>query len=290
MAGNKENLSSYPTGVDLEHVWYQNDGLTLHAVSTGKGPLLVLLHGFPEFWYCWRHQLAPLAQHYRVVAADLRGFNSSESPGSDDAYAMPRVARDVLALIRALNEQQAIIIAHDWGGYVAWHAALLGPQVIQGLITLSVPNPNAMGQALLRNADQRAASAYVKTLANKHAHTSLNLGQMLEHLPLDAHDRRLYLQAYARSGLEGPLGYYRMSTASTDRLQLDLPAPIRCPVLAIHGSDDPYVTPDSYIKNEGMTAGDYRFELINEAGHFLPREQAASVNPMILDQLRSWQF
>lgn len=285
-----EDLSSYPGLAGAGHLWFENDGLKLHAVSAGQGPLLVLLHGFPEFWYCWRHQIAALSGHYRVLAPDLRGFYLSQPPDTQAGYAMPAVAGDVLELIRAVGEQQAVLIAHDWGGYVGWHAARRNARCVRGLITLSVPSPNSMGKALREQPEQQAASAYVAALAEEQAHSQIDPAQLFRHLPLDSQDLERYQQAYARSGLRGPLGYYRLGASAGDRSLIDLPGPIDSPVLAIHGDQDSYVTQGSYIDDDRMTRSDYRFRLIEGAGHFLPRERPDRVNRLILEQLAQWNY
>lgn len=116
---------------DYAHV----NGVRLHYVTQGKGPLTLLLHGFPEFWYFWRHQIPALAQHFRVVAPDLRGYNDSEKPSGVVAnYHIDTLVADVMELIRAFGEEKAIIVGHDWGGGVAWVFAAENLEATEKLI------------------------------------------------------------------------------------------------------------------------------------------------------------
>jgi pimeloyl-ACP methyl ester carboxylesterase len=117
-----------------------NEGVRIHAVEVGEGPLVVLLHGFPESWRSWRHQLPALADAgYRVLALDVRGYGRSSRPAPVEAYALRALVGDVVGVIRAAGEERATVIGHDWGAAIAWHTALLHPEVCDGVAGLSVP-------------------------------------------------------------------------------------------------------------------------------------------------------
>ncbi|MFI0914510.1 alpha/beta fold hydrolase [Streptomyces abikoensis] len=124
----------------VEHSTVEVNGIRLHIAEQGRGPLVLLLHGFPESWYSWRHQFGPLAEAgYRVVAPDQRGYGRSEQPEAIDAYSIFHLTGDVIALIHALGEESAVVVGHDWGAPVAWHTALFRPDVVRGVVGLSVP-------------------------------------------------------------------------------------------------------------------------------------------------------
>src|SRR2546425_5278806 len=124
----------------VEHRTVEANGIRLHIAEEGEGPLVVLLHGFPECWYSWRHQFAPLAAAgYHVVAPDQRGYARSDRPEPVGAYTILHLVGDVIGLIHALGEEQAVVVGHDWGAPVAWHTALLRPDVVRGVAGLSVP-------------------------------------------------------------------------------------------------------------------------------------------------------
>ncbi len=118
------------------------NGIRLHIAEEGEGPLVVLLHGFPESWHSWRHQFGPLAAAgFRVVAPDQRGYGASDHPEDVESYSILHLVGDVVGLIHALGEEQAFVVGHDWGAPVAWHTALLRPDVVRGVAGLSVPPP-----------------------------------------------------------------------------------------------------------------------------------------------------
>src|SRR5579875_4028836 len=121
----------------------------LHYVEAGEGPLVVLLHGFPDFWYGWRHQIPALARAgFRVVAPDLRGYNLSSRPEGVQAYTVRRLAADVRELIAERGESQADIAGHDWGAIVAWALAAWHPDAVRRLAILNVPHPRRMAEGL----------------------------------------------------------------------------------------------------------------------------------------------
>ena len=116
----------YASGMAVEHRFVETNGVRLHCAVDGDGPLVILLHGFPECWYSWRHQIAALAPRFRVVAPDLRGYNESDKPEGIAAYALPELVADVRGLIEAFGEREAAIVGHDWGGAIAWTFAMAG--------------------------------------------------------------------------------------------------------------------------------------------------------------------
>src|SRR5438270_7956380 len=135
------------------------NGIRMHYVTQGEGPLILILHGFPEFWYSWRHQIPFLAQHgYTVVAPDLRGYNDTDKPRT--GYDIPTLIRDIEGLIKGLRQERAIIVGHDWGGALAWAFAIRYPQMTNGLIIMNAPHPAAM-QRELRTFKQLRKSWYI---------------------------------------------------------------------------------------------------------------------------------
>jgi pimeloyl-ACP methyl ester carboxylesterase len=126
---------------EINHRFVDVNGLRMHIAEAGSGPLVILLHGFPECWYSWRHQLPALAEAgYHVVAPDQRGYARTGGPDEVPAYSIMHLAGDVTALVDALGERQAVVVGHDWGAPVAWHAALFRPDVVRGVVALSVPH------------------------------------------------------------------------------------------------------------------------------------------------------
>lgn len=126
----------------VEHRMVDVNGIRLHIAEEGEGPLVVLLHGFPESWHSWRHQFGPLAAAgFRAVAPDQRGYGASDHPEDVSAYSILHLVGDVVGLVHALGEETAFVVGHDWGAPVAWHTALFRPDVVRGVAGLSVPPP-----------------------------------------------------------------------------------------------------------------------------------------------------
>ncbi|MFJ6138439.1 alpha/beta fold hydrolase [Kitasatospora sp. NPDC092286] len=145
----------------VEHSHVEVNGVRLHIAEQGEGPLVLLLHGFPESWYSWRHQFAPLAAAgYRVVAPDQRGYARSEQPADADAYTLLHLVGDVTALIHALGEERAVVVGHDWGAPVAWTTALLRPDLVRGVAGLSVPPLLPGGLPPLRQARENYGEGF----------------------------------------------------------------------------------------------------------------------------------
>jgi pimeloyl-ACP methyl ester carboxylesterase len=137
------------------------NGVELHYVSQGSGPLALLLHGFPEFWYSWRHQLPFLARKFLAVAPDLRGYNTSDKPRGVKAYFLEELMADVRGLIDSLGNGKATVIGHDWGGVIAWSLAAFYPEVVDRLVIMNAPHPLAYLREVRRNRRQLRSSWYV---------------------------------------------------------------------------------------------------------------------------------
>jgi len=150
--------------MELEHTFWQINGLRLHAVQAGRrdGPLVVLLHGFPEFWYGWRNQIGPLAEAgYGVLVPDQRGYNLSDKPKGIAAYQIDHLVADVIGLLDAAGCSKAFLVGHDWGAAVAWEVALGFPERLEKLAILNVPHPAVMRRTLLSSLRQMLKSWYI---------------------------------------------------------------------------------------------------------------------------------
>ena len=144
----------------MQHNYLETNGIRLHYVSEGEGPLMLFLHGFPECWYSWRHQLGEFGQDYKAVAVDLRGYNQSDKPKEQSAYALSELIEDVRGAIRALGYDKCILVGHDWGGAIAWSFAYAYPGMLERLIVLNLPHP-AKFAAGLRSPQQLLRSWYI---------------------------------------------------------------------------------------------------------------------------------
>lgn len=143
------------------HEEVETNGIRLHCVTQGEGDLVVMLHGFPENWYSWRHQIPSLARRFKVVAPDMRGYNLSEKPEGVRAYDISKLTADVKGLIEAYGADRAHVIAHDWGGAVAWTFAMSYPEYVDRLVVMNCPHPVVFMKNLMRNPRQLLRSWYM---------------------------------------------------------------------------------------------------------------------------------
>ena len=143
-----------------QHEYITTNGVKLHYVTQGNGALMLMLHGFPEFWYSWRHQIPEFADNYQVVALDLRGYNDSDKPKEQSAYVMDEFIKDIEGVITGLGYDKCVLVGHDWGGAIAWHFAYSRPQMVEKLIVLNIPHPAKMAEGL-RTPQQLLRSWYM---------------------------------------------------------------------------------------------------------------------------------
>ena len=143
-----------------QHSYITTNGVKLHYVTQGEGPLMIMLHGFPEFWYSWRHQIPEFAQYYKVVALDMRGYNDSDKPKETSAYTINEIVKDVEGVIRGLGYDKCVLVGHDWGGAIAWNFAYTHPYMVDKLIILNLPHPVKFAEGL-RTPQQLLRSWYI---------------------------------------------------------------------------------------------------------------------------------
>jgi pimeloyl-ACP methyl ester carboxylesterase len=286
----------------ITETWQHRDiitnGIRMHYVIQGSGPLVVLLHGFPEFWYSWRHQIPVIAKlGYTVVAPDLRGYNETDKPRG--GYSVTNLLRDIVGLIKGLDYEHAVIVGHDWGGVLAWAFAMRYPQMTTKLIGLNAPPPWTFAREL-RTIKQLRKSWYVfffqlpwlpeYMLARKHgallAQTIYSTALRKAAFPSDVLDH--YRDAMCKPGaLTAALNYYRaLVRTSGNPFNPGVPsAMVSAPTLLIWGVQDSAL-------DIAMTYGleewvpDLRIERIAESGHWVQQEQPEAVNRFMVDFLR----
>jgi pimeloyl-ACP methyl ester carboxylesterase len=277
---------------DLRHATAQINGVALHYVTAGSGPLLVLLHGFPDFWFSWRFQLAPLAERFTVVAPDQRGYNLSGKPGW--GYTIDVLVEDVLELIRALGHERAMLVGHDWGGAVAWATAIARPERVERLAVLNIPHPLRFAEELSRNPRQLLRSAYMGFFTlpflPERALRSGNYAALKRALKLDLGDRlsdeelAAYREAWSQPGaLTGGLNWYR-AAASRGFGGLLAGTETICtrPTLLIWGDRDAYLGPELFVGNERF-APQLATRHVPGAGHFIQQQAPGAVNAALLE-------
>ena len=283
----------------IEHRYADLGDVRLHYVEAGEGPLVVLLHGFPQFWYMWRFQIPALAEAgFRVVAPDMRGYNLSEKPRGVRSYHVELLARDVERLIRACGEESAAVVGHDWGAMVAWMAAMMYPERIEKLGILNVPHPERFVRGLLRPS-QLLRSSYMfffqvprlpeKVLA---ARNFASLRYTLRNEPIcpgafTDEDIERYVEALARPGaLTATLNYYRALFRRSPLKARALLRRIEAPVIVMWGERDRYLRAE-LAEPDRSWVPNLRVERLSDASHFVAEDRPGEVNALLLEFLRT---
>ncbi|MCH8618365.1 alpha/beta hydrolase [Undibacterium sp. TS12] len=278
------------------------NGTRLHFASAGeKGrPLMLFVHGFPEFWYEWKVQLAEFGQDYFAVAPDLRGFNLSDMPTDVSAYKARHIVDDLRLLIAHLGYEKAVVVAHDWGGAICWNMAIALPALFEKLIIVNSPHPYLFMQALKHDPGQKSSSEYMNWLRNPGSEQALakdeftlmdgffnGMGQE-DAGWFDAETRAAYHACWAR-GLTGGVNYYRASPlhppteANSGPLQLKLdPADFQVKVTTriIWGENDKAL-PKTLLDGIENFVDDVQIQRIPEGSHWVIHEQPDRVNRLI---------
>lgn len=259
----------------VAHGFAENDGVKIHYVTLGKGTPIIMIHGFPDFWYTWREQMEPLSRSgYQAVAIDLRGYNRSDKPEGVDHYAMSLLVEDVAAVIRAIGKEKAIICGHDWGGAVAWTFAMTKPAQTEKLIVLNLPHPRGLARELATNPEQRKNSAYARQFQKKGAHKSLT-AEGLAGWVKDPVARARYVEAFRRSDFEAMLNYYKKNYPREPYREPDGPVTkVTCPVLMIHGLEDKALLAPALNGSWEWLEKDLTLVTIPKAGHFVQQDAA----------------
>jgi pimeloyl-ACP methyl ester carboxylesterase len=293
----ENNISSRPTAEIWQHRDIVTNGIRMHYVTQGEGPLIVLLHGFPEFWYSWRFQIPFLAGHgYTVVAPDLRGYNNTDRPRK--GYDIPTLLRDIEGLIKGLGQQKAVIVGHDWGGALAWSFAINYPAMTERLIVMNAPHPAAMMREM-RTIKQLRKSWYIFAfqlpwlpeylLGRNHAY---EIGRMLrgaafQKTAFPVEEMAKYQEAMSRPGaIKAALSYYRQlfrhPSVSSNRSDTRISAP----TLLIWGEQDIALGIELTTGLERWV-NDIEIKRIPDSGHWVQQEQPDKVNQYMLEFLQA---
>lgn len=284
---------------DAEDGYADVNGVRLHYVSCGSGPLILFLHGFPEFWLTWRRQLIDLGRDHRAVAVDMRGYNLSSRPKKVSDYEVPVLVADVEALADHFGAKKFVLVGHDWGGAVAWAFAIAHPERLEKLVIINAPHPAIFTRQLTENPGQQSASKYMLMLRSPLAETLLSVGgyagllRVFDGLRKQAlfgeDERAAYVLAWSRpGGLTGALNYYRATklpgiSAHSDGSSVEVPpnyARVTVPTLVIWGEQDEYLRPENLDGLERFVPN-LTVKRLPDASHWVMREKADEVNAYI---------
>ena len=272
----------------VQHDFADNEGVKIHYVVTGEGPLIVMIHGFPDFWYSWRNQMKGLADKFRVVAVDLRGYNLSGKPQGVESYTMPRLASDILAVIQHLGEERAIIVGHDWGGAIAWTVAMTQPNMVEKLIICNLPHFKGLQRELACNPEQQKNSQYARNFQEPNAHLQLT-AKILAEWVVDPDAKKLYIDAFEKSDFEAMLNYYKANYPRPPYTENDSPViKVKCPVLMFHGLEDWALLPGALNDTWKWIDNELTLVTIPDAGHFVQHDASERVTQVMRRWLLDW--
>ncbi len=285
---------------EWQHQFIEANRIRLHYVTQGEGDLVLLLHGFPEFWYSWRYQIPVLARHFRVVVPDLRGYNDSEKPSS--GYDLDTLSTDIRSLIENLGYSRAHVVGHDWGGAIAWNLAQKSPQCLDRLALLSAPHPQRFVREVLSNLDQLRQSWYVLAFQIpglpellikqnlKNFVNSMFQEQAIRKGAFSEENAQLYQAALNKPGaLSAAINHYRHLFTSLNWVRDwgRSPDPITIPTLVLWGEEDSIL---SYRLADGLDSliqAPHKIKLVPHCGHWIQQEAPQTVNRELLEFLRS---
>ncbi|RJK98333.1 alpha/beta fold hydrolase [Vallicoccus soli] len=276
------------------------NGARFHVAEVGEGPLVLLLHGFPECWWAWRHLLEPLAAAgWRAAAVDLRGYGASDKPPR--GYDPPTLVGDVAGVVRALGVERAVVVGHGWGGLLAWTAAVAHPQVVSRVCVVSAAHPRRLRTALLTDPAQMAASRgalrfQLPVLPERHLAAEGTVAGLLrawsgpgafpDREAEDYYAAALRIPGAAHCALE-TFRWAVRSVARSDGLRYAhaMRRPVELPVLQVHGSLDPSVLPTTAAGSGAHVRGPYRWAQLPGTGHFPHEEDPGAFGEVLLDWL-----
>ncbi len=273
----------------LEHGFIKTNGVNLHYVSQGTGKLMLMLHGFPEFWYSWRHQIAKFSRDYHVVAIDLRGYNDSDKPEALSAYQMSELIADVRGVINGLGYEDCILMAHDWGGAIAWNFAYEYPEMIEKLIVMNCPHPAKFIEGLKTPAQlQRSWYIFFFQLpflpellfqANNYQAIASAFREMaVDKSAFTTEDLNAYQKAAAKPGaLTAMINYYRANfKIPPDNLAKDWQI-LNLPTLMIWGEEDTALGKELTYGTEAYVSN-LELKYLPNCSHWVQQEQPDLVN------------
>jgi pimeloyl-ACP methyl ester carboxylesterase len=293
--------------VEVSHHFAELSESTLHYVSRGEGKPILFLHGFPQFWYLWRRQLANLGEDHAVYAPDMRGYNLSSKPEDPEAYRMRHLLADIRDLVEHLAIAPLTLVGHDWGGIVSWALALKHPELLERLVIIDGPPPFTWNRDLRESPKQRAAVNYMIELSKEspgpEEMLAANDFSMVDSIirrigsrdaQLSAAELEVYHQAWAQPGaLRGGLNYYRAARMGEQVAAGGVPEEyeskirsqqVEVPTLVIWGENDSALLP-TLTRGLSEWVPRLRTEIIPGAGHWVPFERPDEVNRLIREFL-----
>jgi pimeloyl-ACP methyl ester carboxylesterase len=272
------------------HDYITANGINFHYVTQGQGPLLILLHGFPESWYSWREQIPFLAKKFKVVAVDMRGYNLTDKPPKVADYRQDKLVEDIKALIYAFDEEKATIVAHDWGGAVAWAFAMQEPEMLEKLVIMNCPHPVGMINAF-KSSTQLLHSWYMLFFqipeipellmsVNGYKYSAKNLERTAEkpESAFNEEDKAYFRETISQPGANtAMINYYRAVLRYGSGIKVKT---IETPTLLIWGEKDKFLLKKT-IEGIEQYVPNITVRNIPEASHWVHRDEPEKVNEFL---------
>lgn len=289
------------------HEYADVNGVRLHYATEGRGKLILFVHGFPEFWYAWKKQLAEFGRTHLAAAPDMRGYNLSSKPADVDQYQVKTLTEDLRALAEHLGHKKFTLVGHDWGGAVAWGFALYYPEYLEKLVIINAPHPSVFERELRENPAQQRASEYMLMFRGREAEQILSennyawlagavLANGLRQGYFTEEDRKAYLDAWSQPGaIAGGLNYYRAAHVgppaskggNVGTFVKDVPSlTVKVPTLVIWGEKDPYLLLGNLEGLERFVS-DLTIKRVPDGTHWVVHEKPDLVNRYIRDFIES---
>jgi pimeloyl-ACP methyl ester carboxylesterase len=269
-----------------EHRYADNGGVKIHYAGVGKGPLVVFLHGFPDYWLTWRHQMRALAKSFRAVALDMRGYNLSDKPKGVENYKIDHMVADAAAVIAAEGEKRAVVVGHDWGGATAWNIAMKRPEICEKLVVLNMPHPYSLARELATNPEQVKYSQYARNFMDPEFYKQISL-ERLGGWVSDPVAKAKHLEAMKRSDPQAMLHYYQANYPREPyRVWNSEPQHVGMPTLLIHGLKDKALASTGLNGLWNWVDADLTITTIPGADHFVQQDAADLVSRTLLAWLK----
>ena len=280
--------------MEYDHHFIEVNGIRMHYVSAGEGPLVILLHGFPEFWYSWKDYVAPLSKHFKVVVPDLRGYNESDKPKGVKNYDMEVLVEDIRALIRALGAEKARIVGHDWGGAITWMLAIRSPEYVERFVVLNLPHPDLFYRGLRKSFRQKLRSWYffwfqLPWLPEFFFRIFLRpvvrygfKGWAYNKSAFTEEDLKAYRDNMKKRGvIRSSINYYRAAFRYRKRHQQNIDRIISIPARMIWGENDKALGKELTIGTEKYFDAPFDIHYFPNCSHWVQHEYPEKVLPLI---------
>jgi pimeloyl-ACP methyl ester carboxylesterase len=287
--GEPAGTQASSVAAPIESKFAQNGDVKIHYVASGKGPLVVAIHGYPDYSGSWDLLRPVLDDSYRFVAVDTRGYNLSDKPDGVENYEMPKLIADIDAVIKAEGYEKATVIGHDWGGSTAWMFAFYYPQRLENLIVLSTPHPSLFMREMRTNPAQQASSQYARNFQKEGSEAGMTAEGLARRVQ-DPALREKYVEAFKRSSFSAMMNYYRANyprTAGPEAVRPFMPDPvpkIDVPLLVIHGMKDTALLSAGHAGTWDIASKDSTLVMVPDAGHFVQQDAA----PLVNGAIRNW--